>query len=178
MMVTRLGTTQTAELRAAAFTYAAVGGLAHGQTPAGFSMLRRSRTLQRRDFDAAVVDLMSWRMQSGAGLRVEASDIPLQVDTVVLLRLGFGLLSLAIPCRVVAVIDEPHRRGFSYGTLPGHPESGEEEFVLELSDDGRIEATITAFSRPATVLARLGGPVGRAGQRYMSTRYLDAIDAR
>ena len=26
------------------------------------------------------------------------------------------------PCRVVYVVDEPDRRGFAYGTLPGHPE--------------------------------------------------------
>ena len=45
---------------------------------------------------------------------------------VVLVRMmGF----LQAPCRVVYVIDEPDIRGFAYGTLPGHPESGEERFV-------------------------------------------------
>jgi hypothetical protein len=53
------------------------------------------------------------------------------------------------PCRVVYVIDEPRRRGFAYGTLPGHPESGEEAFVLEQRDDGTIASNIIAFSRPA-----------------------------
>jgi uncharacterized protein (UPF0548 family) len=33
---------------------------------------------------------------------------------------------IRVPCRVVYVLDEPERRGFAYGTLPGHPESGEE----------------------------------------------------
>jgi uncharacterized protein (UPF0548 family) len=177
MTVTQLGAQEAAALRAAPFTYAAVGGLSSGRTPAGFSRMRRSRTLHRRDFDAAAAELMAWGMQSRAGLRVEASEVPLQPDTVVLLRLGPGPVSLRIPCRVVGVIDEPTRRGFSYGTLPGHPEAGEEQFVLELRDDGRIEATVEAFSRPASLLARLGGPLGRAGQRYMASRYLAAIDA-
>ncbi len=92
------------------------------------------------------------------------------------MRLGVGPACVSIPCRVVAVVDEARRRGFSYGTLPGHPESGEEQFVLEQRDDGRIDFTITAFSRPATLLARLAGPAGRAGQRLMTQRYLDALD--
>ncbi|SIP67631.1 hypothetical protein BN9982_740001 [Mycobacterium tuberculosis] len=37
-----------------------------------------------------------------------------------------GIAFLRAPCRVVYVIDEPDVRGFGYGTLPGHPVSGEE----------------------------------------------------
>ena len=39
------------------------------------------------------------------------------------------------PCRVVYVVDEPDRRGFAYGTLPGHPESGEELFLVRYDPD-------------------------------------------
>jgi len=79
---------------------------------------------------------------------------------------------------VVGVIDEARREGFSYGTLPGHPEAGDEQFLLELRDDGRIDFTITAFSRPASTFAKLGGPGSRAAQRYMTQRYLNALDRR
>lgn len=68
----------------------------------------------------------------------------------------------------------PDRAGFAYGTLPGHPESGEEAFVVSRAPDG-VRFTITAFSRPATWLARLGGPVTLLGQEYFTRRYLRAL---
>lgn len=74
------------------------------------------------------------------------------------------------------VVDEARLRGFAYGTLPGHPESGEERFVLQQHRDGRIELTIAAFSRPASALAKLGGPVSRKAQDVMTARYLRALD--
>ncbi|WP_370288300.1 DUF1990 family protein [Nocardioides sp.] len=194
MPVTTLDDATTARLREAPFTYEAVGALAATPAPAlvddarpprtsdlphlpGFHSFERSAQLRRRDFDGAAADLLGWKVQAGAGLRVAASESPLREGTVVLLRLGPGPLALRIPCRVVAVIDEPDRRGFVYGTLPGHPERGEERFVLERSPDGTITFHVAAFSRPATALARLGGPAGRAFQRFMTTRYLRALDA-
>jgi len=35
--------------------------------------------------------------------------------------------------------------------------------------------TVTAFSRPATLLARLGGPVGQLAQNLLTDRYLTAL---
>ena len=144
--------------------------------PPGFNHLSHSATLSRRDFDETARDLLEWRVHSRAGLQVQASDIPLRRDSVVLLRWGLGALSLRIPCRVLEVVEEPRRRGFTYGTLPGHPEAGEERFLLEHLDDGRILFTITAFSRPASALAKLGGPISRAAQTFMTQRYLHALD--
>ncbi len=92
------------------------------------------------------------------------------------MTLGIGRAGLRIPCRVVAVIDEPDRQGFSYGTLPGHPECGEELFVVERQPDGTLEFVVTAFSRPASLLARAGGPATRWAQRAMTDRYLRALD--
>jgi uncharacterized protein (UPF0548 family) len=89
---------------------------------------------------------------------VQASDSPLRADTVVLMHLGLGPASIRIPCRVAYVIREPLLRGFAYGTLPGHPEAGEERFALEQHGDGTISIAITALSHPASPLARLGGP--------------------
>ena len=60
------------------------------------------------------------------------------------------------------------------GGPPPHLHSREEEgfYILE----GEITFTITAFSRPATVLARIGGPASRAVQRAVTRRYLRALD--
>jgi uncharacterized protein (UPF0548 family) len=92
------------------------------------------------------------------------------------MHLGRGPASIRIPCRVAYVINEPKVRGFAYGTLPGHPESGEERFVLEQDSDGTITIAITAFSHPASRLATLGGPFTRRVQQLMTTRYLRALD--
>lgn len=144
--------------------------------PRGYRQFTATTRLTRRDFDGATRDLMGWRMHEKAGLRVHASGATAQPGTVVLMRLGPGPLSLRIPCRVVEVVDEPGRKGFAYGTLPGHPESGEERFVLDLNADGEIRFTVSGFSKPASLLARLGGPLGRTAQAWMTRRYLAALD--
>jgi uncharacterized protein (UPF0548 family) len=82
---------------------------------------------------------------------------------------------IGAPCRVVYLINEPGKRGFAYGTLPGHPERGEEAFLIEQHHDGTVSFIITAFSRPATPLARAVGPAGRVIQRHLTARYLRAL---
>ena len=62
------------------------------------------------------------------------------------------LFPAKVPARVVYVVDEPLRKGFAYGTLPGHPESGEEAFIVEYRDDDSVWLTIRAFSRPSSWL--------------------------
>jgi hypothetical protein len=94
---------------------------------------------------------------------------------VVILGLGIGSLRLQAPCRVVYMVDEPRRRGFAYGTLAGHPESGEEAFMIEHHDDDTVSFKVTAFSRPATRLAKLAGPVGAVVQRQVTARYLRSL---
>jgi uncharacterized protein (UPF0548 family) len=158
----------------APFTYAEVGATADALPP-GFRHLRRRRTLDpAADFRMAARAVMTWQLQTRAGLQVRASSREVEPDAVVVLRLG--LLLLSAPCRVVYVIDEADRQGFAYGTLPGHPESGEESFVVERRPDGRVDFTVTAFSRPATTLAHLGGPVARWVQSRVTTRYLRALE--
>jgi uncharacterized protein (UPF0548 family) len=129
------------------------------------------------DFDRAAHLLMSWQVQARAGLDVKASSMSVSDGAVLVMRFGWGPLGLSIPCRVVYLINEPNRCGFAYGTLPSHPEAGEELFLLERGHDGSISFTIRAFSRPATALARLCGPVSRAVQRAMTRRYLRAIQS-
>jgi uncharacterized protein (UPF0548 family) len=87
------------------------------------------------------------------------------------LRLG----PLTVPVRVVRVVDEPDRRGFVYGTLPGHPETGEEAFLVERDADGTW-IKVRAFSRPARWYSRLGGPVTSWMQRRYTERYVAAAE--
>ncbi len=164
-----------ARLRASGLTYPEVGATA-GRLPSGYRTLRRARRLPATvDLRTAAEELARWQVQRRAGLRVAASDSRVVPDAVVVLGFGAGPLTVRAACRVVYVVDEPRRRGFAYGTLPGHPESGEEAFVLEQHDDGTVTFTITAFSRPASTLARLAGPLGRRVQDAVTNRYLRAL---
>lgn len=163
-------------LKAEHLTYRRAGPDASQPPTDGSHRFSRTVELRRSGLDRAAADLLGWRVHEKAGLRVAASAPRAAVGEVVLMRLGPGPASIRIPCRVVEVVDEPDRRGFSYGTLPGHPESGEERFLLERIADDRVTFTVSAFSRPATLLARAGGPAARAFQRLMTTRYLEAPD--
>jgi uncharacterized protein (UPF0548 family) len=52
--------------------------------------------------------------------------------------------------------------GFTYRTLQGHPELGEETFSVEKRlADGRVVAALRSWSRPGTLLAKLGAPIMR-----------------
>lgn len=108
-------------------------------------------------------------------------EIDYAPDGTALLRAGdtaalrIGLWPRDVPVRVVYVVDEPARRGFAYGTLPGHPESGEEAFVVERRPDDSVWLTVRAFSRPATAWLRLAAPALRLAQELYTARYLGAL---
>lgn len=160
-------------LRHVPLTYVEVGAT-RGELPSGYHHVRMSRVVGhgRTEFEAAADAVMRWEAQSRSGIRVEASTRRAEPGTVVRLHIG----PITAPARVVYVVDEPDRRGFAYGTLPGHPETGEEAFVVQLRSDASVLFTVTAFSRAGTLLTRVGGPFNRAFQRFMSRRYLGMIE--
>lgn len=147
-----------------------------GPLPAGFRFLSRRALLGTGDavFTAAAARVRHWDMFRSAGLRVRgASAVAEGVDVAV--GLGVGPVRLWAPCRVVWVVDEPNRYGFGYGTLPGHPERGEEAFIVDREADGRVWFEVRAISRPATWYARLGGPLNRSAQWWTAGRYVRGL---
>ncbi len=82
---------------------------------------------------------------------------------------------LSLPCRVIYVIDEPKRKGFAYGTLPGHPECGEESFIVDQTDDGSVWLTIRAFSRPSAWQWWVLYPFLRLAQELFTRRYFRSL---
>ena len=159
---------------AAALTYPEVGATA-GALPVDYQHLQHRLLLGHGPevLDRAETALLTWQAQSGAGLTV-ATDGPVEQGRTVVLGLGRPL-ALVIPCRVVWTLHTEDRRGFAYGTLPGHPETGEECFVVEHAANGEVWLTITAFTRPGNLLVRSLGPVGPAIQRFFVRRYAAAI---
>ena len=86
-----------------------------------------------------------------------------------------GPFGIRAPVRVIYVVDEPNRRGFAYGTIAGHPEDGEERFVVERRDDGSVWLTVSSFSRPSTKLWWMVYPVLRLQQELYTARYLRSL---
>ncbi|MDX3073935.1 DUF1990 domain-containing protein [Streptomyces sp. NPDC088354] len=137
--------------------------------PPGFRRLReRTRLGDGPDvYAAAERALFGWRMHRATGLRVPAGTPDAAPGVRVRLRIG----PLSAPCEVVWAEHGPERAGFAYGTLAGHPERGEESFVVRREPDGSVWLDVTAFSRPATWYMGLLGPLGHVTQRVVARRY-------
>jgi uncharacterized protein (UPF0548 family) len=163
-----------ADLEGLSLTYAEVGATNRPSLPAGYHHLRVTARIGsgRERFERAADAVMRYGMLRGAGVRVAASTPVAEVGTLVLGRLG----PIPAPCRVVYVVDEPDVRGFAYGTLAGHAESGEERFAVRYERASEsVYSEVVAFSRHATWWSRLGSPAASFVQRVVTKRYLHAV---
>ncbi|NUS45712.1 MAG: DUF1990 domain-containing protein [Mycobacteriaceae bacterium] len=162
----------------APFSYAEVGATKPGGPwPPGYHHFRLRRRIGagRELFERAGREIRCYRMQRGIGIFHSASTPTAEPDTELTVRLG----PIVAPCRVVYVLDEPDVRGFAYGTLPGHPEIGEELFAVEyFPDDAAVYGIVAAFSRPGAWYTRLGGPAVRVLQRLTAEAYLRTLPRR
>jgi Uncharacterized protein conserved in bacteria len=110
-------------------------------------------------FAAACAAIRGWKMFPPEMTRVYWPNSPQQPGDVVavLYRARPFFLWMLFPARVVYHVDEPRRYGFAYGTLPDHPERGEERFLVEWQPaDDTVWYDLLAVSRPGHWLARLG----------------------
>jgi uncharacterized protein (UPF0548 family) len=163
----------------AALTYEPVGlSTLAEQPPAGYRFDAWARALGSTDdtFGAAADALRGWSVHRGAGLIV-LSDGPPTVGEVVAMSAPLPVGYVDAVCRVVAVTDEPDRYAFTYGTLPDHPEQGEESFAVERAADGEVTFRIVAVWRARHPLARVCPPIARRLQRSATERYLETMDA-
>ena len=160
-------------------TYRSVGMAASDDSPPpGFRRDEWTREIGEgpADFDRARSAVANWEMHRGAGLLVLGQD-PAQPGATVAMAAPLPIGYVDVVCRVVDVVDEPQRSGFSYGTMPNHPESGEETFMVRLDDEDRVWIDITAVWRPRDPLSRFAPPITRWLQRRATERYLDAIQS-
>ncbi len=101
-------------------------------------------------------------------------------DTVGIRYKGLRVVDLFFAARVAdrfrRVEDRLLREGFTYRTLVGHPELGEETFSAwkELAT-GRVGVELRSWSRPGTRLARLGAPIVRRLQIHAGHAALDHL---
>ncbi|MEQ4206275.1 DUF1990 domain-containing protein [Actinopolymorpha sp. B9G3] len=86
-----------------------------------------------------------------------------------------GPLRIHEPVQVIAVVDEPHRKGFAYGTLTGHPVSGEEAFLVDRGPDGSTWLTVRSLTQPSIGTSRATYPLLPVAQYLYSRRYLRSL---
>ena len=167
-------------------SYAEVGATARLDVPAVREDLIARYDLDRYEFSLgrgrdlfgrARACLLAWQQFRIPWLEFHGADrvVPDQVVATLASVAGLWFLS---PCRVVYVDAPPESdsASYAYGTLPGHPERGEERFTVCLDPiTQEVRYRIAAFSRPATLLSRVGYPIARRLQRRFAAASAEAL---
>jgi len=109
---------------------------------------------------------------------VDGSDLRVREGATYRLVARVGPVAVREPVRVVAVVDTPARRGFAYGTLAGHPVSGEEAFVVDLAPDGEVRLVLRSLTRRARGPWGLALPALLVAQRWYRAPYRRALLTR
>ncbi|WP_328666564.1 DUF1990 domain-containing protein [Streptomyces sp. NBC_00322] len=153
-------------------SYPEVGATRLGPLPDGYHHLHHTTRIGRGRavFDAAGEAVTTWRMHRTSGARVRSAAVRAEPGARLQVSVGVGPLRFTAPCEVIWTAYESNRTGFAYGTLAGHPERGEESFVVDIRDDGSVWFTVMAFSRPARWYARLAGPLVPVLQKWYAER--------
>jgi uncharacterized protein (UPF0548 family) len=164
-------------------TYSEVGAtrpavLAGAPMPGGYHHLRYQRLIGtgQAAFEAAGEYVLTWGTHRGVGFELRATSPRVVEGATVAFGIGRGRLSLSASCRVVWTVETAERRGFGYATLPGHPETGEEAFVVSTDSAGRVWMEIVAFSNPGRWYSRLGAPAVLVLQRIAVAAYARAVE--
>ncbi|WP_030751417.1 DUF1990 domain-containing protein [Streptomyces sp. NRRL S-31] len=155
----------------APFTYEPVGATRDDLAfcPPGFHpMFVRTRIGEGHEvFRRAAEAVLTWEMHRALGVGIDATADRAAPGADVTVTLA-GVVKA--PCRIVWTVEEPRRAGWAYGTLEGHPECGEEAFVVDRTGDGTVWLTVAAFSRPAKWYAKAGGAATRGLQHAYARR--------
>ena len=175
------------------FSYAMVGCTANSDcaAPRGWNVDRCRARLGAGEevFERASGAIRQWGMFPQEVAKVCWPDCPIEVgaSVAILYHARPAFCWIVFPARIVYVIDDEietpagrvRRFGFAYGTLPDHPESGEERFLVEWNrSDGSVSYDLLAVSRPAHWLARVGYPYTRWEQarfRRLSARAMQQV---
>lgn len=125
-------------------------------------------------WDRAVADLLTWAVKTRSGFRITPRR-PVLAGERYTVTARIGPLLVREPIEVVQVISDADRVGFSYRTLPGHPVSGEEAFILHRDEDA-VLLSIRSITRPAARgVWRWVFPALLVAQRIVRRRYLRAL---
>ncbi|MFI5777532.1 DUF1990 family protein [Nocardia sp. NPDC051570] len=144
----------------------------------GFRRFERTVTIGSgaEFWHSAAEEVLRWGIKRRSGFRVlpcaEATD-RVAPGAEYRIAAGWGPVTVYEPVRVVRVVELPDRCGFAYGTLAGHPVSGEEAFIVHRDADDTIHLTLRSLTRPApSGVWRSAFPIVLVAQRFYRHRYL------
>ncbi|QDS92841.1 hypothetical protein FF011L_15900 [Roseimaritima multifibrata] len=148
------------------FNYPDVGAT-DGELPSHYDHNSIEEEVGRRatDFQEAKAAMLAWKHFNVGWAAACPTTTPIREgENVAILARISGLWALAA-CRIIEVLHEESptskRFGYSFGTLPGHPEQGEERFEVRCSANGIVTYRITAFFRPNCLSAEIAWPYFR-----------------
>ncbi|MGR0161909.1 DUF1990 family protein [Paenarthrobacter nitroguajacolicus] len=125
-------------------------------------------------WERATSQVLRWGVKTASGFSVDSPG-PVSAGDRVLVTAHFLGIRVREPVEVVAVTQERNRVGFAYRTLPGHPVSGEEAFIVRRDRD-EVRLTIRSLTGPARQQPwRTLYPVLLILQRIVRRRYLRAL---
>ncbi|MEN9644721.1 MAG: hypothetical protein RL238_1390 [Actinomycetota bacterium] len=116
------------------------------------------------DFAAARDALRQWQQFDRDWLVLADDPAPLREGAVVAYAANVLGTWWGYGCRVLRVIDEPARFGLVYGTIQGHAERGEEQFLVTHEPGGTVSYSLVAMSRPGRWFSWPGMPIARRAQ--------------
>jgi uncharacterized protein (UPF0548 family) len=146
--------------------------------PTGFRSFESTTQIGAGSADWAEVThgVMRWAVKTRSGFRVDSlPDRDVMIGERRWITLRVGPVSVREPVEIVAVIDDGDRRGFAYGTLEGHPVSGEEAFIVHRSPDDTIWFTLRSLTRAPHGGWRVVYPIALVAQRVFRRRYQRAL---
>jgi uncharacterized protein (UPF0548 family) len=152
---------------------------AGGEQDRGYRWWETSTVLGTGDavWDWARDEVLRWGVKTRSGFTVSPAARAAAGDRPVIMAHAFGL-SVREPVVVVEVVDTADRVGFAYRTLPGHPLTGEEAFIVH-RDAGAVVLTVRSLTRPSTDPRwRAAYPALLVAQRVARARYLRALRVR
>jgi uncharacterized protein (UPF0548 family) len=164
-------------------SYANVGCTAPDETswfpPKGLRTFERTVLVGSGDDDWERVcsEIMQWCVKTRSGFGVETRDGSAQsvlAGKNFWLVARFGLVQVREPIRVVATVATATRCGYAYGTLDGHPVSGEEAFVVHRSERS-IFFTVRSVTSHGKGTWRMAFPLVLVAQRWYRRLYLKAL---
>lgn len=125
-------------------------------------------------WERAKREVLRWGVKTASGFVVDSPG-PVTPRQRVIVTARVLTATVVEPVEVVAVVEETDRVGFAYRTLPGHPVSGEEAFIVHRDGD-EVRLTVRSLTRPAPQQPwRALYPLLRIAQLVARRRYLRAL---
>ncbi|ALV45062.1 hypothetical protein MB46_05620 [Arthrobacter alpinus] len=122
----------------------------------------------------AAEDVLRWKVKTRSGFRVDSTGPVVAGERVTVTVTALGV-TVVEPVEVVAVVQNDARVGFAYRTLPGHPVSGEEAFIVHRVGQ-EVRLTLRSLTRAAPQQPWRGlFPLLLLAQRIVRRRYLRAL---